>query len=347
MKAIITLACGLLAMTMLAVNASRETTTYAGPQEQKAEASEYSQLEDLLDKFFERSEKRNAVLVEMLSQHSTELAAIEQCYREEVEAIHGKFVTFEQKLSEVEGKAESAASAAVAPKAEIEACQCDCAERLVRIEQRLKAIEDWKAQSAQGGSYPATSSGASSARGLGSSGSTMAGYGSSGTSVKASYGSSGSSVTASYSSPVQVQEIVVIPAPRTPVQNLARAVTAPIANAGHWSHDGEPIDFHLSTDHARELQAMGVNIQGMSREQMLSLHDSLHEGRMQPQHVARAPLFDFNPRPPLVSKAAASAGCPYGGRYVNGQWVCNTAPTMSRTVSNQGWYPGKALGLKR
>ena len=201
-----------------------------------------------------------------------------------------------------------------------------------------------KAAYPSSGSVSYGSTGSSVKASYGSTGSAVkaSGYGSSGSSVSASgYGSSGS-VAVSYATQSQ-------PRTRTPVRNVVRAVTAPIANVGHWSHDNEPIDFHLSTDHARELTEMGINIQGMSREQMLTLHDSLHEGQSQPQHTARAPVFDFNPQPVSVPMAAASNGCPYGGRYVNGEWVCNTGPSARSTQQSQqvGWFPGKLLGRRR
>lgn len=47
------------------------------------------------------------------------------------------------------------------------------------------------------------------------------------------------------------------------------------ANTNHWTFPGS-IDNHLQTGH-------GVNPSGMSQEQMLNMHDALHEGRSVPQ----------------------------------------------------------------
>jgi len=58
-----------------------------------------------------------------------------------------------------------------------------------------------------------------------------------------------------------------------PVRQTVRNVFAPVSNIsrGHWSYPGT-ISGHLQSTH-------GVSTVGMSREQMLNLHDALHEGR--------------------------------------------------------------------
>lgn len=178
---------------------------------------------------------------------------------------------------------------------------CECDERfadneakLTDHEARLKALESR--------GYPAVSS--------------STGYGSTGTPV-ASGGSTGSPTATGYASSGGVAS----KSPATPVRNAVRNVanrfpSRPPAGSGHWSHDNEPIDFHLQTDH-------GVGTSGMSHEAMLSLHDSLHEGT----RTASSP--------PMRS-AVRSSNCPGG--------VCPTGPPVA---SGGGWYLGKNLGFRR
>ena len=66
--------------------------------------------------------------------------------------------------------------------------------------------------------------------------------------------------------PVTPVSGVNYPAPPKPVKPTIAVTTGP-----HWSHPRTIAD-HLRLDH-------GVDPSGMSREEMLSLHDALHEGR--------------------------------------------------------------------
>ena len=106
-----------------------------------------------------------------------------------------------------------------------------------------------------------------------------------------------------------------------PVRAVTRTVTAPIARAGHWTYPGE-IGNHLASSH-------GVSSAGMSREQMLDLHDSLHEGTS-----VRAVQYS-----PMSSTrvGVAVSNCPGG----------NCPTSSSRVSSGNGWWLGKNLGVRR
>ena len=81
----------------------------------------------------------------------------------------------------------------------------------------------------------------------------------------------------------------------------------PSRSRSHWTYPGD-IKSHLASGHGN------VNTAGMTRDQMESLHDDLHEGRSRP--AAR----------PAV-QPVASSGCPGG--------VC---PTSSRSVQRTGIF---------
>lgn len=55
-----------------------------------------------------------------------------------------------------------------------------------------------------------------------------------------------------------------------PVQSAPMVQRRVVSSGGHWTYPGT-ISGHLQSDH-------GVAVQGMSRQEMLTLHDSLHEG---------------------------------------------------------------------
>lgn len=74
---------------------------------------------------------------------------------------------------------------------------------------------------------------------------------------------------------------------RTPLKSAVKALASPITRTTHWSYPGE-LTQHLETEHA-------VSTAGLSRQEMLDLHDSLHEGS--PQFAA-----DRTSRPPLLSR---------------------------------------------
>lgn len=133
-----------------------------------------------------------------------------------------------------------------------------------------------------------------------------------------SYGSTGTSLVSAGSTGTPV---VVYKSAVGPVRAVTRTVTAPIARAGHWTYPGE-IGNHLASSH-------GVSSAGMSREQMLDLHDSLHEGTS-----VRAVQYS-----PVSSTRAgvAVSNCPGG----------NCPTSSSRVSSGNGWWLGKSLGFRR
>lgn len=54
-----------------------------------------------------------------------------------------------------------------------------------------------------------------------------------------------------------------------------------VVSSGHWTYPGPSIAHHLAdAEHAAQLRAKGISTRGMSQEQMLSLHDALHENRV-------------------------------------------------------------------
>jgi hypothetical protein len=72
---------------------------------------------------------------------------------------------------------------------------------------------------------------------------------------------------------------------------LFRRRVASVQSYGHWSYPGD-IATHLATTHGR-------TVAGLTREQMLNLHDALHEGRsikMAPSAKPIKILSDYEPR---------------------------------------------------
>lgn len=88
-----------------------------------------------------------------------------------------------------------------------------------------------------------------------------------------------------------------------PVRQVVRNVASvPLRNAGHWTYPGT-IDSHLQSTH-------GVSTAGMTREQMLNLHDALHEGRAvrqtaRPAMQVQAPVLQVV-RPAAPARAVSS-----------------------------------------
>jgi hypothetical protein len=101
-----------------------------------------------------------------------------------------------------------------------------------------------------------------------------------------------------------------------PVIKAAKvAASAPsliVNRPGHWTYPGT-INGHLESTH-------GVSTAGMSREQMLDLHDALHEGSVVAPSAGR----------PV---AMPVSNCPGG--------VCPTGPSVQSRSS--GWFLGKNL----
>jgi hypothetical protein len=69
------------------------------------------------------------------------------------------------------------------------------------------------------------------------------------------------------------------------------------ARAGHWTFPGS-IDGHLNSTH-------GVSTAGLSREQMLNLHDALHEGRSVSSSVTSSVIVA--PRPVVTSSIVVAS----------------------------------------
>lgn len=202
------------------------------------------------------------------------------------------------------------------PKAEIDddGCNCGCAEKHREIEAQLTSLKERVAsleasKAALTSSYGAGASVKSS--GGGSTGSVKSG-GSTG-SVASSGGSTGSVKAGKVNQPA------------TPLRNVAASIVAPVRNRNHWTHPGT-IDGHLNSDHAGQLLALGISTDGMTREQMLDLHDSLHEGTLVTSTGAPVPLPIPMPAvPPRMQtplKPTSQPGCPGAYQDINGDWVC-------------------------
>ena len=71
-----------------------------------------------------------------------------------------------------------------------------------------------------------------------------------------------------------------------PTSNATRTV---VRSANHWTYPGT-IEGHLQSTH-------GVAVAGMSREQMLSMHDAIHEGRAVASPVTIQPVVYSTPLP--------------------------------------------------
>lgn len=268
-------------------------------------------------------------LTESVIQQSVEIAAVEKCQQSDSAELRAKLVAFESKTQDAvksDGGSE---------------CECNCAAELESLKQRVAALEarcpaavEVKSNYMYPTVQPLGSNGGSTG---GSTGTLAAGLGSSGTQARqaqTSFGSAGSAVVQTASAPVYQT-------PRTgPVRTLAAVATAPIARAGHWTYPGE-IGNHLAKDH-------GVVPSGMTRQQMLDLHDSLHEGT-QTNFQLSTPMVNaqtFSPaRPPLIQRSqpvqvpmqTQFSQCPEGG--------CPPQTQVQRPQSG-GWYLGKNLGRR-
>lgn len=234
-------------------------------------------------------------LNELIANQSKEIQAVEQCQQADSEE-------FRTKLTALEAK-ETTTS---------EGCECNCAKELEDLKARVAALEARCPAPAVTSNYPAVSS----VKSGGSTGTVVStsSSGSTGTVVSSSYGSAGSSVATS----AAPSTLVVQQQPRTPLRTAAAVVTAPIARAGHWSYPGE-ISNHLAKDH-------GVNPSGMTRGQMLNLHDSLHEGTAVSVQTPGVNVQTFSPaRPPVFPRSTPvqvqncpGGNCPTGPAQVQG-----------------------------
>lgn len=135
-----------------------------------------------------------------------------------------------------------------------------------------------------------------------------------------SYGSTGTPLSSAGSAGTPV---VACKSAVGPVRAVTRTVTAPVARAGHWTYPGE-ISNHLASSH-------GVSTAGMSREQMLDLHDSLHEG-------TSVSAVRYSPTVSSTRVGVAVSNCPGGN--------CPTS-SSARGAGGNGWWLGKSLGFRR
>lgn len=285
-----------VAIFFVAINTpQRETATAQQQVEQLGKALSVIEQDSsklTIDALQELNQSIGA-LSELIANQSREIQAVEQCQQSDSEE-------FRTKLTALEAK-ETTTS---------EGCECDCAKELEDLKARVAALEARCPAPAVTSNYPAVSS----VKSGGSAGTVVSSVsgGSTGTVASSSYGSAGSSVVASATSPT----LVVQQPPRTPLRTAAAVVTAPIARAGHWSYPGE-ISNHLAKDH-------GVNASGMTREQMLNLHDSLHEGTavssqtpsIQVFNAARPPVFPRST--PVQVQNCPGGNCPTGPAQVQG-----------------------------
>lgn len=255
-------------------------------------------------------------LNQSVKEQSAELADVERCQQQDANEFRTKLTALETKIREGEAPAEPPAE----PTDDITAKLADHEKRIAALEAKLLA------------STPATYPSVSSVKSAGSTGTVVATSGGSTGTVVQSYGSAGSTVARQEPRPPVVANTVVVQQqPRTPLRTAAAIVTAPIARAGHWSYPGE-ISNHLANDH-------GVQTNGMSREQMLDLHDALHEG--QATWTQSPTVQSFTPaRPPLIQRSVATptlapplpqSNCPGG--------VC----PQPRSILQPRWTPFQNL----
>ena len=94
------------------------------------------------------------------------------------------------------------------------------------------------------------------------------------------------------------------------VYQPVRTVIQQAATSRHWTYPGPSIASHLAdAEHAAQLRAKGISTAGMSQEQMLSLHDALHENRVVvPQKVKTvAPQVMPRVAQPMIAVPQATA----------------------------------------
>jgi hypothetical protein len=282
MRTIIYMLCAGIAFMLFTDPRNSQSTASYTPKDADA-AMRDAQLATLI----KQSSEIDSKLTDKVGQIIEGLNAVGEVNAVQLERIK----TIEHRLVSVESKQSEAVKAEVS-----DVCDCgDCNERLTKLEAEMKELKSRPM-------YPAVSS----SSGYGSTGTPVTSSGSTGSPVVSYGGSTGGPVVNQRSTPV-----------RNVVSNVVnRLPSAPPAGSGHWTHDNEPIDFHLQTDH-------GINTSGMSLESMWSLHDSVHKGKVS--------------RPPMRS-AVRSNDCPGG--------VCPTG-TNARSVSSTGWFLGKNLGFRR
>lgn len=168
--------------------------------------------------------------------------------------------------------------------------ESDLSKRIDELQKQLTDCNTRTEAMAKASSQPVVKSG-------GSSGSAVANrYEAKPAVVKSSGGSSGTVVQNVYSQPVVSQPVYSAPVVRS---------------SNHWSYPGD-ISTHMQTAH-------GQDVYGMSVEQQLSLHDSIHES--QRGGVTRT----------VTRSNVQASNCPGG--------VCPTnASTVTRSYSRPRWF---------
>ena len=119
----------------------------------------------------------------------------------------------------------------------------------------------------------------------------------------------------------------------------------PIPNTtarGHWTFPGT-IESHLGSTH-------GVDTSGMTRGQMLSTHDALHEGRA-PSYVKSA---YGTAAPPVVRSGGSTGSASYGSsgggmavgrRDIDGALITSIGSTVSPEIAKVGTSEIQALAI--
>jgi len=113
------------------------------------------------------------------------------------------------------------------------------------------------------------------------------------------------------------------------------------ARPGHWSYPGT-IDSHLEATH-------GVSTQGLSRQEKLNLHDSIHEGvphpipPMQPTYSTSsyAPRGGGSNGSYAVKSGGSSGGSSFyvGGRDRDGAFISSIGSSISPTIAAPATQP--------
>ena len=366
----------------------------------KVQMAEVTRLEGLMQQIMEQQTVSEAARLERLGQIAAEVAELSSKLEKDTvrpadvakyvaTAMKGPEVAPPEPEAEAEKPAEGsppapapAAEATPAPvKAEVDG-SCNCAERFNEIQKQLDTLKQQIPVASSAPAAAASSYGSvADARPVKSGGSTgsvtrvdwstgsvkaTSSGGSTGSVKATSSGGSTGSVRAASSggSTGSVVRTGSVNPPPTPLRNVAATLLDPVVNRNHWTFPGA-IDGHLNSDHAAQLLALGISTDGMSREQMLSLHDGLHEGSIvapTASYVSSgytgAPVIVNSPMPAaaapprraaepvILASGNPFADCPDAYQTAGGQWVC---PKQAASTKASGWSPilPKAQGRRR
>jgi hypothetical protein len=286
MRTLIAMLCVAIGFVLVTDPRSSQTTAHDGAANPVVES--LNQLNESL-----------GVVSDILANHSKELAAIEKCQADDSAEIKSRLVAIES-----------------APKASSDGCECgecNCDERLKKIEAEVAAL---KAMPVSSGGYPAVSS----SSGYGSTGTpvVMSG-GSTGTPVVSYGGSTGNVVSSARGETGASAQRLMGP---TPVRNVVSKV---VDATPRWqNHDGLSRRQHLEQVH-------GMSTAGMSESELIAAQNHYHDtyGGGHPVKMPSAP----------VRSTASNNNCPGG--------VCPTPQSSARVSSDSGWWLGKNLGVRR